>query len=131
MSGGITDADDVLPESEGEQEGSLDNVLYERELARRMQEQAELRALCIENGEDAEKFLNSNFGQYILGQAELDAEQAKEQLTEVDAADIKTIRQLQSRIQRSRSLETWISSAIEKGNAEFADYIQAQETGEG
>lgn len=126
----LTGADDVVPESESYQEENLDNVLYERELARQMQEQAELRAMCIENGEDAEKFLKSNFGQYLLGQADLDAEQAKEQLTTVDPDDSKTIRKLQNRIHRARSLETWISSAIQKGNAEFADYIEAQQTGE-
>ena len=50
---------------------AINSAMPEHEQARRMQEQAELRALCIENGEDAEKFLTSNFGQYILGQAEL------------------------------------------------------------
>jgi len=132
MSEGVNDADDVQPESEGYQEtDGFETSLYEQEQARRMAEQAELRALCIENGDDAEKFLQSNFGQYLLGQADLDAEQAKEALTDVDAEDVKSIRKLQNRIHRARSLESWVKSAIEKGNSEYIEYIQAQQAGEG
>ena len=129
---GESDAYDVTPESEEYQDANgLENTIYEQEQARRMNEQAELRALCIENGDDAERFLKSNFGQYILGQAELEADQAKEALTDVDPDDKKTINKLQNRIRRSRSLRSWIINAIEQGNAEYIEYIQAQQVGEG
>jgi len=129
---GENDADDVVPESEDKQEsGGFDNSLYEQEQNRKMSQQAELRAMCIENGDDAEKFKQSRFGQYLLGQAELDEDQAKEALTEVDADDVKTIRKLQNRIWRARSFSDWVDSAIEQGNAEYIEYIQAQQAGEG
>lgn len=123
--------DDVLPEAEGlySEDSSVEGVMYQAELSRRMDEQMQLRALCIENGDNAEKFLRSPFGQYILGQAELEAEQAKESLADVDPDDKKEINRLQNIIKRSRTLEGWISSAIEKGNAEYAEYLQEQAGG--
>jgi len=126
------DADDVVPESEQYQEvGSVERSLYERQQAYMMDKQATLRADCIENGENAEKFLNTSFGQYIVGQAELETEQAMEALTKVDADDIKAIRKLQGRIQQFRSLASWIENAIEQGNVEYDEYINAQQAGEG
>ena len=130
MSSELLDADDVLPESEAYQEESVNSVIYERELAKQMQDQAELRAILIENGDDAEKFLKSNFGNYILGQADLDAEQAKEALTTTDPEDTKVIRKLQNRIHRARSFENWIRDAIEKGNAEYIEFMQAKQANE-
>ena len=126
------DAVDVVPESENEQEEyNLGSVMYEQEQARMMDEQNKLRAICIENGDDAERFVSSNFGQYLIGQAELESEQAKEALTSVDPEDTKTIRALQGRIKRSRSLKSWIVSAIEQGNNEYDEYLQTRNLDEG
>lgn len=122
---------DVVPESEGDQFNSFESSMYEHEQARRMDQQAKLRAACIENGDDAEKFLNTRFGQYLIGQADLESEQAKEALTDVDPSDIRTISDLQNRIKRSRSLAMWISSAIEQGDSEYNEFVQAQQSGEG
>ncbi len=119
----LTDADDVLPEAEDYQSASLDDYTFQAEQKRGIEEQNILRARCIENGEDARKFLATNFGQYLLGQAELEAGFAKESLCDVDADDTKKIRVLQAQIKRSRDLEGWIKSAMDKSDQEYSNYL--------
>ena len=126
---GINDFDqpeDVLPEDEiyHDDDMSLIDAQYQRDLGRKLLEQSELRALCIENGDDARKFLNSRFGQYLIGQAELAADKARAQLELVDPEDSKSIRILQNEIRRQVELETWIASAIEQGDAEYTEYLE-------
>ena len=122
-------AEDVLPEHEGLYSNDLpvSEMQYQHELNRRMREQMELRAMCIENGEDAKKFLASRFGQYLLGQADLEAEKARHAFEDVDPEDTKAIRQLQNIINRQKDLEQWINSAIEQGDAEYNEYLEEQQ----
>lgn len=118
--------EDVLPEDQTyhDDDMSLIDAQYQQDLARKMLQQAELRALCIENGEDAKKFLHSHFGQYLLGQAELEADKARSQLEVIDPDDAKSIRILQNEIRRHVDLESWIANAIDAGNAEYTEYLE-------
>ena len=130
MSGepGFDAAEDVLPEHEALYEDDLpvSEARYQHELNRRMREQMELRAMCIENGEDAKAFLHSRFGQYILGQAELEADKARKAFESIDPENTKAIRELQNIIVRQQELEQWIDSAIEQGDAEYNEYLEEQ-----
>jgi len=120
---------DGLPEDEGkiEANGGLDNSLFEAGQARLNEQQNQLRAKCIENGEDANKFLNSNFGQYILGQADLEAEAAKEELVSVDPNNKAEITKLQNIIWRCRAIESWVKSAVDMGDSEYKEYLESRE----
>lgn len=111
--------DDVLPEDPKVEV----NPAYQAELNRMMIEQSNLRAQVIENGEDAKKFLKSAFGKYLIGQSEIEAMRAKEELADVDPKDSLGIERLQFIIKRHYSFAGWVYDAISAGEAEYQDFI--------
>jgi hypothetical protein len=124
--------DDVLPEHEElfNRDNTIEDSIYQQEQDARVEEQRVLRERCILNGDNAEKFLASDFGQYLLGQAEYEAGEAMKLLSVVSPEDTKEIRRLQNIIQRYESFHDWIQSAVEQGDAEYAKHLEEQQTGE-
>jgi len=68
-------------------------------------------------GLDAEAFMRSDLGMYLLGRAEMDAIDAINELKAIDASQTDRIRALQSIIARSENFEIWIREAFEVGKA--------------
>lgn len=67
-------------------------------------------------GLDADVFLASDVGRYLLGRAEQEIEAAYLDLERVRAEDADTIRTLQNQIWRAKSIRQWLHEAIEAGN---------------
>jgi hypothetical protein len=80
-------------------------------------EPAELRDMyaTVELGLDAELFLKSPVGQYLLRKAEEERTDALADLVDASPADPEAIRALQSIIKRADSLLFWLHDAIQAG----------------
>lgn len=68
-------------------------------------------------GRDAEEFLKSELGIYLLGAAKQEAEDATVRLKTADASDAKLIQRLQSEIWRAESFETWLRELVVSGRS--------------
>ena len=70
-------------------------------------------------GRDAQEFLASEIGRYLLGRAQIDEREAMESLVSVKWWRRRRIIELQSRIYRARSVRSWLAEIITDGrNAE-------------
>lgn len=80
-------------------------------------EQSELSDMyaAVELGLDAELFLKSPVGLYLLRKAEEERTDALADLVDVAPNDTEAIRALQSQIKRADSLLFWLSDAIQAG----------------
>lgn len=71
-------------------------------------------------GIDAEAFVLSPLGKYLIGRSEREVEQAVEQLKRVAPDDSKVIAALLHRIRVAESVPQWLAEAIQAGHhAEF------------
>ena len=71
-------------------------------------------------GIDAETFVLSPLGKYLIGRAEHEVEQAVEQLKRVAPEDAKVIAALLHHIRVAESVPRWLADAIQAGhNAEY------------
>lgn len=66
-------------------------------------------------GRDAEDFVNSDVGRYVIGCAEQEAFEATDQLKKVYPWRKNKIIELQNKIWRAESIQTWLSELIIKG----------------
>ena len=66
-------------------------------------------------GRDAEDFVNSDIGRYVIGCAEQEANEAMAQLKNIYPWRRRKITELQNKIWRAESMQTWISELIIKG----------------
>ena len=66
-------------------------------------------------GRDAEDFANSDIGRYVIGCAEQEASEAMAQLKNIYPWRRRKITELQNKIWRAESMQTWISELIIKG----------------
>jgi len=66
-------------------------------------------------GRDAEDFVTSDIGKYIIGCAEQEAEEATDQLKRVYPWRTRKITELQNKIWRAESIQSWLSELIIKG----------------
>lgn len=66
-------------------------------------------------GRDAEEFVQSDIGQYIIGCAEQEANEAMDQLKHVLPWRKRKITELQNKIWRAESLQSWLAELIIKG----------------
>ncbi len=71
----------------------------------------------VELGLDAEQFLASNLGKYIIERAEAEIESAIEQFKATDPEDAKAMRALQNIIARNESVQYWLADAINAAHA--------------
>lgn len=70
-------------------------------------------------GIEAESFLSSGVGRFLVDRAETEVEQAINALKVADPADIEGIRKLQNMIHRGESIQYWLAECIQAGfNAE-------------
>lgn len=66
-------------------------------------------------GKDAEEFLNTELGRYIIERAEAEEKEAIEELTNVWPWNRRKIQRLQNQIWRVRSLKGWFADLIVSG----------------
>ena len=66
-------------------------------------------------GLDAEAFLDSKLGQYMVGRARDTAQDAMEALKHVDPNDALAIRALQNQVFRAESFEIWMNECRTEG----------------
>lgn len=76
----------------------------------------------IELSQEAKNFKSSLFGLYLLDRAADEAGDAARALCEVNPDDKTEIIKLQNDARRLKDLNKWINTAIQIGNAEFAEY---------
>lgn len=69
----------------------------------------------IDLGFQAEAFLHSDIGRYLVQRAEGQVEEAVEALKQVDPDDSKCIRGLQNTIHVAESIQYWLVDAINAG----------------
>ena len=68
-------------------------------------------------GRDAQEFLASEIGRYLLGRAQMDESEAMEALVSVKWWRRRRIIELQSRIYRARSVRSWLAEIISDGRS--------------
>lgn len=66
-------------------------------------------------GRDAEDFIQSEIGQYILGCAEQEANDAMDQLKRVYPWRRRKITELQNKIWRAESMQSWLAELVIAG----------------
>lgn len=69
----------------------------------------------IDLGFQAEAFLQSDLGRYLVQRAEGQVEEAVEALKQVDPEDFKSVRGLQNMIHVAESIQYWLADAIQAG----------------
>ena len=70
---------------------------------------------------EAEKWLKTPLGQYIMKRVEQERADAMLRLRTVDPEDAKEIRRLQGDIKRAESFPAWISELIHEGDRCFKE----------
>lgn len=74
----------------------------------------------VSAGIEAERFLESGLGKYIVARAEQERDAAIEKFKTVPPTESVTIRELQNTIWRAESIQSWIAEVIQEGfNAEY------------
>lgn len=68
-------------------------------------------------GRDAEDFLRSELGQFILGRCEQETKEAHYKLARVSAWRRRRIVELQNEIWRAQTLQGWFAELIQNGRA--------------
>ncbi len=68
-------------------------------------------------GRDAQEFLSTELGRYLVGRAELEEREALEKLSEVSAWRVLRVQELQAQVWRARSVRAWLAEIVQAGNA--------------
>jgi hypothetical protein len=66
-------------------------------------------------GKDAEEFLNTDIGRYLVGCAEQEIADATDKLFKVSPWRRRRIAELQSQVWRAQSFQTWLAEIITTG----------------
>jgi hypothetical protein len=77
-------------------------------------------------GRDAEEFLNTELGRYILGRCEQEIAEAQDQLSRVSPWRRRRIQQLQNEVWRAQSMKAWLGELITNGRSAEAS-LEEQE----
>lgn len=77
-------------------------------------------------GAEAEAFLKTDIGKYLLQRSQDQIDQAFEQLKRVDPCEPREIRKLQNIIQRNEDVETWLGEIIQAGR-DARDLLSGEE----
>ena len=70
---------------------------------------------AVDLGFQAEAFLQSDIGRYLVQRAEAQVDAAVEALKQEDPEDAKAIRALQNTIAVAESVQYWLADAIQQG----------------
>lgn len=87
---------------------------------------AELYAEAV-LGKDAEEFLSSDIGRFLIGRAEQEASEAMELLKKCYPWRRRRIAQLQSEIWRAESIQSWLGELIIRGRQALSQLEQQEE----
>lgn len=68
-------------------------------------------------GKDAEEFLRSDLGRYLVGRARMEGRDAMEKLKNTSPWRRRRIQQLQNEIHRAESFEAWLIELVSSGKA--------------
>lgn len=68
-------------------------------------------------GRDAEEFLKSELGQFILGRCEVEIADAQHKLARVASWRRRRIQELQNEIWRAETMKGWFAELIQNGRA--------------
>lgn len=68
-------------------------------------------------GRDAEDFLKTDIGRYIIGRCEQEIDEAQELLSKVSPWRRRRIQELQNKIYRAKSLKGWLVELVDSGKA--------------
>jgi hypothetical protein len=79
-------------------------------------------------GEEAEKFLESAVGRYLIGAAQQEVAAAQEDLENADPSNEKAIRDIQCRAKVGRMIEKWLLELVDKGRAAVEIYQHERDT---
>ncbi len=66
-------------------------------------------------GREAQEFVNTDLGQYLVGRANQEKKDAQEQLSRVSPWRRNRIRDLQARVWRAESFLVWVAELITSG----------------
>ena len=77
-------------------------------------------------GRQAEEFLSSDVGQALLAKAELEAQDAMNELKTISPDRAQEIRELQNRIWRADHFESWLVELIQEGRQAATQLEQQQ-----
>lgn len=66
-------------------------------------------------GRDAEEFLNSELGRYLLGRAQEEEQEALDKLARISSWRRNRIKELQAEVWRARSVRLWLAEIIQAG----------------
>ena len=80
----------------------------------------------VDLGMQAESFLDSPVGKYLIARAEGEVEAAVEELKTVDCTDAKAIQTLQNKVYRAESIQYWLAEAIPAGLNAHDELIDQQ-----
>jgi hypothetical protein len=92
-----------------------------------MQSDDELLVAEARLGVEAETFLSSDLGQYLLGRAELEEQEALRRLSQVDPHDWKAVQAAQQKLSMARLVPGWIRDAIQNGRVAYLQ-LETEET---
>jgi len=81
-----------------------------------------------EIGDEARKFVESEFGKAMLDRADQRLKAAQELLETVDPTDEKKIRDLQNQAQNARNFGEWIVELIDRGENALTQWRQDAES---
>lgn len=68
-------------------------------------------------GRDADDFLNTDIGRYLIGRCDQEIDEAQDILSRVSPWRRRRIQELQNQIYRAKSLKSWLSELISNGKA--------------
>lgn len=80
-------------------------------------------------GDDAQRFLESDLGRFVLARADEEKQAALLALVEVDAEDSKRIRDLQTVVWRANSFAGWLIELIHRGRDAETTLMTEEEHG--
>ena len=81
-------------------------------------------------GDEAEKFLSTQLGKYMLGRVLHLRDEAMLELRTVEPENIKQIRKLQADIRQAENFPAWIQEVIHEGERSYEELVRENETQE-
>lgn len=91
-----------------------------------MSEHQELYAEAI-LGKDAEDFLASDVGRFLIGRAEQEVAEAMDELKRCHPWRTRKLRELQNRIWRAESVQGWLGELIIRGRQALSQLEQHED----
>jgi hypothetical protein len=70
---------------------------------------------AVETGLEAEKFIASRVGQYLINKIDDETESALQALVKADCTDAKAIQLLQNKVSMGTAIKDWLLQAVDEG----------------